>query len=135
MPSDFTADERHAIRSAFDAVTSRIERTDWTLPREWREAFKYEKRECSGPDWARALMVEEFIKGARTPDPVAELIRIRSGARVAHMIGAAMAERAKRYGVEREFFDELGCLCDNAKLAKSVAFKRRADAIHPVEVK
>lgn len=131
----FTAKERDAINQAFDAIRDRLETTDWNMPVAWRNALKSERRECSNITAAKAMMVENFTDGIRKPEGAAELFRIRSGCREAHMIGAYLWMRANAKG--QKFIQAvLLPLCDKAIEAKQAAFHRRADQVtNPDECK
>lgn len=95
----FTKREQHTISRAFQAILHTLEEHDHALPYEWREAFKSEKRQCRSHIAAKALMVECFFEGVTKTKPTGELIRIRTGCRTAHIIGAHLATQREGLAV------------------------------------
>ena len=134
--SDFTKAEIRKIQHAFEEIAGHLERLGHTYTIPWDDAFKYERRQCSNINWAKALMVENFAEGVRNPKGAAELFSIRFGCRTAHIIGAACVERARTHHdrerasiVMQWLVDDLMGACDESKLAQRAARERRFDNV------
>lgn len=119
----FTKREQHTISKAFTAILHTLEETNHSLPYEWREAFKLEKRQCRSHIAAKALMVECFFEGVTKTKPTGELIRIRTGCRTAHIIGAHLATQREGLAVG------ILKLCEESNAIKNRNFHRDIDAI------
>lgn len=83
-----TTEERDAIRRAYNELGGLAGRFDTRAAHELREALKEERRERSGIDVARALLVESAAHGPR--DRAADLYGYTDGCRRAAMLGAAL---------------------------------------------
>lgn len=119
----FTKREQHTISKAFQAIQNDLEERNPSLPYEWREAFKTEKRQCRSHIAAKALMVECFFEGVTKTKPTSELIRIRTGCRTAHLIGAHVSTQREGLAVG------ILKLCEESNVIKNRNMTRELDQI------
>lgn len=119
----FTKREQHIINKAFEAIQHTLEEQNHSLPYEWREAFKQEKRQCRSHIAAKALMVECFFEGVTKTQPTGQVIRLRQGCRTAHLIGAHLVIQPE--GLNAGILK----LCEESNAVKNKNFNRELDAI------
>lgn len=132
----WTRKEKETVARAFGEIEEALSCCDWSMPAAWRDAFKLEKHHCTEVNYARAIMVTEFAKGARNPMiSAADLFRTRPGARDAYMVGAAFAEYCKNHAnhynnlKRMNELDRLLKLADAATETRNAVQSRRLDKI------